>query len=231
MLNTFIRSIILYVLVLIVMRIMGKREIGQFQPFELAIAIMISDLSTIPMSDTGIPLSNGIIPIMGLLCIHLIITVLNMTNTKIRGIICGKPAILIKKGIIDEKQLKKERFSINELEAKLRNDNVMSLADVEYAILETNGNISVILKSKKAPITAEDMNVIPKYEGISYNLIIDGKVSNENLKKINKDYYWLIKQLKKFNITPEQALVVNINEAGDIYYQVKDKYKTNAKVK
>ena len=147
MINTFLRSIILYVLVLIVMRVMGKREIGQFQPFELAIAIMISDLASIPISDTGIPLSNGIIPIMGLLFMHLIISALNMRNTTIRGIICGKPSILIYKGKIDENSLKKERFSINELESKLRNNNIMSISDVEYAILETNGNVSVILKT------------------------------------------------------------------------------------
>lgn len=225
MLNIYIRSIALYILVLIVMRIMGKREIGQFQPFELAIAIMISDLATTPMSDTGIPLSNGIIPIMGLLSIHLIITVLNMTNAKIRSIICGKPTVLINKGVIDEKQLNKERFSINELEAKLRNDNVMNLADVEYAILETNGNISVILKNNKNPIKAEDMNIEPKYEGMSYNLVIDGKVSKENLNKINKDHRWLLKQMEKYNLTPEKTLVFNINEAGDIYFQIKEKYK------
>ena len=225
MLNTFIRAIVLYILVLIVMRIMGKREIGQFQPFELAIAIMISDLATIPMSDTGIPLSNGIIPIMGLLFIHLIITLLNMTSTIIRGYICGKPSILINKGIIDEKQLKKERFSINELEAKLRNDNVMSIADVEYAILETNGNISVILKKDKNPVTVKDLNINTKYEGMTYNLVIDGKVSYENLKKIDQNYDWLVKQTQKYHFMPEEALVVNINEAGDIFYQIKDKYK------
>lgn len=225
MINTFIRAIILYILVLIVMRIMGKREIGQFQPFELAIAIMISDLATIPMSDTGIPLSNGIIPITGLLFIHLIITFLNMTSTKIRGVVCGKPSILISKGIIDEKQLKKERFSINELEAKLRDNNVMSITDVEYAILETNGNISVILKTDKQPVTAKDLNIKPEYEGMTYNLVIDGKVSFENLKKIDQSYEWLVKQTQKYHFMPEQALIVNINEAGDIFYQVKDKYK------
>lgn len=221
MLNTFLRSIILYLVVLIVMRLMGKREIGQFQPFELAIAIMISELASIPMADIGIPLTNGIVPILGLLLMHLIITVLNLTSVKVRGWICGKPSILIYKGQIDEKKLKKERFSINELEAKLRNNNVMNIADVEYAILETNGNISVIQKTDKKNLTPEDLNLSPKYEGLTYNLVIDGKISYENLTKINKDYDWLVKQTQKYQMMPEEALIVTLNEAGDIFCQKK----------
>ena len=111
MLATFFRSIIIYIIVLIVMRLMGKREIGQMQPFELAISIMIADLASIPMADIGIPISNGIIPILGLLVMHLIISMLNIKSSKIREFICGKPTILIYKGKIDEKQMKKETWS------------------------------------------------------------------------------------------------------------------------
>ena len=130
MLITFFRSIILYIIVLVVMRLMGKREIGQLQPFELAISIMIADLATIPMTEIGIPITNGIIPILGLLIMHLIISMLNLKSTKIREIICGKPRILIYRGRIDEKALKKERFTINELQEKLRSIDVINLADV-----------------------------------------------------------------------------------------------------
>ena len=114
MLITFIRAIILYIIVLIVMRLMGKREIGQLQPFELAIAIMIADLASIPMTEIGIPISKGIIPILGLLVMHLLISFINLKSIKLRELICGKPAILIYRGKIDEKVLKKERFTINE---------------------------------------------------------------------------------------------------------------------
>ena len=117
MLITFFRSILIYIFVLIVMRLMGKREIGQLQPFELAIAIMIADLASIPMTDPGIPISNGIISILGLLVMHLIISIINMKSIKAREVICGKPTILIYRGKINEKALKKERFTINELEA------------------------------------------------------------------------------------------------------------------
>ena len=133
MLITFFRSIVLYIIVLIVMRLMGKREIGQLQPFELAISIMIADLASIPMTEIGIPLSNGIIPILGLLVMHLIISMVNLKSNKAREIICGKPRILIYRGKIDEEALKKERFSINELQEKLRSNNILNLGDVEYA--------------------------------------------------------------------------------------------------
>ena len=223
MLVTFFRAILLYIIVLIVMRLMGKREIGQLQPFELAISIMIADLASIPMTDTGVPISNGIIPILGLLVMHLVISVVNLKSIKAREIICGKPRILIYRGKIDEKALKKERFTINELEERLRGNNVVNLCDVEYAILETSGNITVIQKPEKRNTIPEDFNIVPDYEGISYDLVVDGKIMDENLKKLGKNYQWLKKQVEKFNIRPEEALVVKIDAKGQIFCQEKEK--------
>ena len=211
MLATFFRSIIIYIIVLIVMRLMGKREIGQMQPFELAISIMIADLASIPMTDIGIPISNGIIPIMGLLVMHLVISVLNMKSGTLRGLICGKPTILIYRGKIDEEKLRAERLTLNELEEKLRSNNVMNLGDVEYAILETSGDISVIQKPNKRTTTPEDFNIMPEYEGISYDLVIDGKVMQDNLNKLDKSYEWLKTQTEKFQMKPEEALIVTLN--------------------
>ena len=167
MLITFFRAIILYIFVLIVMRLMGKREIGQLQPFELAISIMIADLSTVPMADIGIPIFNGIIPILGLLLMHLIISIVNLKSLKAREIICGKPRILIYRGKIDEKALKKERFTINELQERLRGNNIVNISDVEYAILETSGQVTVIQKPEKRNTIPEDFNIYPEYEGIT----------------------------------------------------------------
>lgn len=148
MLVTFTRSILLYVIILIVMRLMGKREIGQLQPFELVIAIMIADLASIPMTDTGIPIQNGIVPILGLLFMHLIISVVNMKSIRAREVICGKPRILIYRGRIKEEALRKERITINELEERLRSANVVALGDVEYAILETSRTAYCNTKAK-----------------------------------------------------------------------------------
>ena len=193
MLNTFVRVSIIYILVLVVMRIMGKREISQMQPFELVIAIMIADLASVPMSDTGIPIFNGIIPILALLLFQLIISIINLRSIKLRQIICGKPQILIYRGKIDEKALKKEKITINELQERLRQNNIFTLGDVEYAILETSGEISVIQKPEKRNTIPEDFNITPEYEGIPYDLIIDGRIMYDNLKKIGKDEIWLKK--------------------------------------
>lgn len=223
MLVTFFRAIFLYIIVLIVMRFMGKREIGQLQPFELAISIMIADLASIPMTDAGVPISNGIIPILGLLVMHLLISIINLKSLKAREIICGKPRILIYRGKIDEKALKKERFTINELQERLRKSNVMNLGDVEYAILETSGDLSVIQKPEKRNTIPEDFQITPEYEGISYDLVIDGKIMKDNLKKIGKNYQWLKKQIEKFNMKPEEALVVTYDGKGQIFCQKKEK--------
>ena len=223
MIIIFFRSVILYVLVLFVMRLMGKREIGQLQPFELAIAIMISDLASTPMTEIGVPLIHGIIPIISLLSMHLVISFLNLKSIKVREFVSGKPAILIYRGRIDEKVLKKERFTLNELEEKLRSNNVMDIGDVEYAILETSGDVSIIQKPNKRTLTPEDLNIMPEYEGITYDLVLDGKIMYENLKKIGKNYSWLKKQTEKFDMLPEEALIVTINAKGSIFCQKKEK--------
>ena len=222
MLITFFRAIVLYIIVLVVMRLMGQREIGQLQPFELAISIMIADLASIPMTEIGIPITNGIIPILGLLIMHLIISIINMKSIKAREIICGKPRILIYRGKIDEKALIKERFTINELEERLRGNNIMNLGDIEYAILETSGQVTVIPKPEKRNVIAEDLNITPEYEGIPYDLVVDGKVMNKNLKKIGKDYNWLKKEVRKFNMNPEEALIVTYDGKGQIFCQKKE---------
>ena len=222
MLINFFRYILIYIFVLIVMRLMGKREIGQLQPFELVISIMIADLASIPMTDSGIPITNGIVSILGLLVMHLIISIVNIKSIKAREIICGKPRILIYRGKIDEKALKKERFTINELQERLRGNNVVNLGDVEYAILETNGQVTVIQKPEKRNTIPEDFNIVPEYEGIPYDLVIDGKIMNKNLKAIGKDQKWLNKQIEKFKMKPEEALVVTLDGKGQIFCQKKE---------
>ena len=221
MLITFIRAIFLYIVVLVVMRLMGKREIGQLQPFELAISIMIADLASIPMTETGIPITRGVIPIFGLLIMHLLLSFINLKSVKAREVVCGKPRILIYRGRIDEKALMKERFTINELEERLRGNNVASVGDVEYAILETSGQLTVIQKPNKRTTIPEDFNIMPEYEGIPYNLVVDGKIMEKNLQKIGKNYTWLKKQVEKFGMKPEEALLVTLDGKEQIFCQKK----------
>ena len=221
MLITFFRAIVLYVVVLIVMRFMGKREIGQLQPFELAISIMIADLASTPMTEIGIPLTNGIVPILGLLVMHLAISTLNIKSIKIREIICGKPRILIYRGKIDEDSLRKERLTVNELQEKLRSKDTVTLGEVEYAILETSGEVTVIKKPEKRNTIPEDFGIQPDYEGIPYDLVVDGKVMYSNLKALGKDYEWLKKEIKKFKMKPEEVLIATIDGKGQVFCQAK----------
>lgn len=222
MILIFVKSIVLYLIVLIVMRSMGKREIGQMQPFELAIAIMIADLAATPMTEIGIPLLYGVIPILGLLFMHTIISILNLKSIRARHLICGKPRILIYRGRIDENAMKEENFTINELQERLRVNNINNLGDVEFAILETSGQISVVPKPEKRALKPEDFNIDAKYEGISYDLVIDGKIMNDNLRKLGKTRKWLETEVGKFNIKPEEALVVVLNGDNSIFCQKKE---------
>lgn len=223
MILIFVRTIIIYFLVLCVMRFMGKREIGQMQPFELVISMMIADLGATPMSDVGIPIIYGIIPILSLLMMHIIISVINLKSIKMREIICGKPRILIYRGKIDENALIQENFTINELQERLRVNNVNNLGDVEFAILETSGQISVVQKPEKRAVRPEDFNINAEYEGIAYDLVIDGRIMKDNIKKIGKNYKWLEKEVGKFNMKPEEALVVVLNGDGSIFCQKKER--------
>jgi len=204
------------------MRLMGKREIGQLQPFELVVAIMIADLASIPMSDIGIPITDGIVPILGLLLMHILISILNMKSIRVREILCGKPRILIFRGKIDEKALKKERFTLNELQERLRSVDIINIGDVEYAILETSGQITVIQKPDRRTVTPKDLNIMPEYEGLPYDLVVDGKIMYDNLQVLGKDYNWLKKEVSKFKMKPEEALIVTIDGANQIFCQKKE---------
>lgn len=200
MLILFFRTLILYALVVIFMRISGKQQIGQLQPYELVVAIMIADLVAIPMQNKGIPLLSGIIPVLTLLVSQLFLSYLSMKSLRARAIICGTPTILIEKGKILTSELQKERYNINDLLEELRVKGYPNIADVEYAILETNGNLSVIPKSDKKPVTPQDLNLTPQYEGLPLPIIIDGRIMHQNMQKADIDMEWLNEQLKMWKI-------------------------------
>ncbi|AEM78005.1 YetF domain-containing protein [Thermoanaerobacter wiegelii] len=200
MLILFFRTIILYALVVIFMRISGKQQIGQLQPYELVVAIMIADLVAIPMQNKGIPLVSGIIPILTLLVSQLFLSYLSIKSLRARAIICGTPTILVENGKILTSQLQKERYNINDLLEELRVKGYPNIADVEYAILETNGSLSVIPKSNKRPVTPQDLNLTPQYEGLPLPIIIDGRIMHQNMQKAGIDMEWLNAQLKMWKI-------------------------------
>jgi len=223
LLIVFIRTIILYFLIVIIMRLMGKRQIGQLQPSELVVALIIADLAAIPMGNTGIPLIAGIIPILTLFVCEALLSYISLKSQIARRIISGKPSIVIEKGNILEHELRKQRFNIDDLMEQLRLKNVSDIKDVEYAILETGGQISIILKTEKKTVTREDLNLKLPYEGLPISLIIDGYVNHQNLSIAGHDINWLQNQLKKNNIkSPKDILFAYISEDKKFIYQLKD---------
>lgn len=221
-----IRTIILYFVVVISMRIMGKRQIGQLQPFELAIAIMASELASLPMQDTRIPLIYGIIPIFTLIILQVGISILQIKSEKLRGVICGTPSILIDKGSINIKELKRQKFSISDLFEELRLQGYYDIEDIEYAILETSGQLSIIPKTDLSMITKKDMNIKCDQDVLPVTLITDGKINKDNLKIINKDLNWFYLLLKQNNIAdPKDVFIGIMSSKNTFYYQLNDTKK------
>ena len=226
MLIILFRSIVLYLVVVFIMRIMGKRQIGQLQPFELVIALMISELAATPMQNTGIPLFHGIIPIITLLVLQVLISTLQLKSEAARLIFCGQPSILIEKGKINIKELKNNRLNLNDLLEELRLKDYYNLDDIEYAILETGGQITIIPKSELEPATRKDLNIKSSQNMMPVTLVLDGKVNDRNLKLIKKDKSWLNKQLNKNNISSaDQIFLALLDSQGKFAYQLKKEGK------
>ncbi|WP_434303517.1 DUF421 domain-containing protein [Clostridium botulinum] len=217
-----IRTIILYLLVILSMRLMGKKQIGELEPFELAITIMISELASLPMQDSRIPLLHGIVPILTLLILQNLFSLIQLKSEKIRSLINGEPSILIEKGEIDFQELKNQRFNINDLMEELRLQGYYDLENIEYAILETSGQLSIIPKTEESPVTKKDLSLQATQERLPVTLILDGKINKKNLKLIKKDEKWLENKLKKDNISSyDELLIAILNSKGNLYYQKK----------
>ena len=224
MLIIVVRTLILYALVVVALRVMGKREIAQLQPFELVVLLMISDLAVIPSENVGIPLLSGIIPIIVLLAANLTLAWITLKSEKARDIICGTPSILIRRGEIDEEELKRNCYNLTDLLEELRIKNVPNIADVEYAILENNGELSVFPKTQKRPTIPEDFHITPQYEGLPLILIKDGRLNSKDLQQSNKDLNWLKRELKKQAIDKvEDALIASLDSSGTLFTQAKRK--------
>ena len=222
MLIVLVRTLILYVFVVIAMRIMGKRQIGQLQPFELVVTLMLSELAAIPMESPGIPLINGITPILTLIAAQVILSYISLKSDRARGFICGTPSVLIENGKIVESELKRLRYNLSDLMEQLRAKDVPNISDVEYAILETSGQLSVIEKAQKRPVIPEDLNLHPKYEGLPYTLIMDGHVIHRNLAKLKLNIEWLYHELDYLGITsPKDVFFACLDTKGKLFCQLK----------
>ncbi|HZK55971.1 MAG TPA: DUF421 domain-containing protein [Desulfosporosinus sp.] len=223
MIIVVLRTFIVYALVIIALRLMGKREIGQLQPFELVVIIMISELAAIPSQNAGIPLLSGIIPILVLLLTNLVLAWISLKSEKARELICGTPSILIHHGKISEEQLKNNRYNLTDLLEELRIKDVPNIADVEFAVLETNGQLSVFKKTpKRPPSIPHYVQTSIEYEALPLALIMDGQLKHNNLKESKKDLNWLTGELKKQSIDKiDHVLIASLDCYGILYVQAK----------
>ncbi len=221
MITIFLRTIVIFIVLLSAVRLMGKREIGQLQPFELVVIIIIADVASVPMENINIPLIQGVIPILGLLFSQLVFSYLNIKLPLFHQIFAGKPTILVENGIIQEDNLKKQRYTIEELLEQLRVAGFANLQDVDYAILETSGQVSVIPKVEKTNVTLSDLQLPKEREGLPRVIIVDGKVNEQNLKVLGKDQKWLENLLKKHSLVVENILLLLMTENEKIFWQEK----------
>lgn len=223
MLVLMIRTIILYATVIISLRIMGKRQLGELQPSELVVAIMISDLAAVPMQAIDIPILSGIIPVLTLVVAEVFISYMGLKSKRVRRIITGEPSIVIYNGHINENELRKLRFNINDLLEELRINSCHDISDVAVAIVETSGKLTVISKDKARSVTVEDMKISnPRHDGLPFTLISDGKLNENELTRSGKDMKWLTEQLKQHGMSEiKQVFIASLDAEGEIYLQKK----------
>ncbi len=214
MLITLFRSIILYFVVIIAIRLMGKRQIGELQPSELVITILISEVAAIPIQDNSLPLISAIIPVMILICFEIFFSVINMKSTTMRNAFSGKTVTVIKNGEIDQKKMKSLRFTIDDLLAALRQQGVFDIDEVDTAIVETNGTLSVFKKAEKQSLSVEMTSVTPNDRGIPQVIVSDGKIIKENIGVYGITLRDVEKQLKE-----------NKTEMGDVFLMTANKLK------
>ncbi|MBQ8768197.1 MAG: DUF421 domain-containing protein [Oscillospiraceae bacterium] len=222
MLLTYIRTIVLYLVLIAVIRMMGKRQIGEMEPSEFVVTMLVANLASIPMQDGGIPLYSGLVPILTVLGVELILTALSMRSVKLRQLLCGKPVILIENGKILQSNLRSTRITLDELTELLRGKDVLTPDAVQYAILETNGNLSVFPFPEQKPATAKDAKINPTAQFLPYTIIADGYLYRDNLRLAGKDDRWLRKQLQKRKATIASTWLMTVDGAGQILWQEKE---------
>lgn len=213
MLISFIRTIISYILVVAAIRIMGKRQVGQLEPTELVITLMISDLATIPLSHVSIPLIHGVIPILTLIVAEATLSFVELKSRNFRKIMSGTPIIVIKEGSVIENELVKQRLNLDDLMEMLRMQGQTDISEIKYGILETSGNLSIVLKNKQT--TTQE-----KFLGLPFMFICDGKINEKALFLYSKDKEWLIKKLKNTKIS--EVLYAGVTETGEFYFQKRE---------
>ena len=222
MLISFIRTLILYSVLILVIRLMGKRQIGEMEPMEFVVTMLLANLAAVPMQETGIPLLAGLIPILVVLSMELLLSVLVYRSVGARKLLCGKPVILIEKGKLLEQNMKKTRITPDELTEFLRIEGIVDIASVKYAILETNGEMSVLPYAKYKPANAKAAGVQVDDVQLPVTVISDGRILTENLPLLGKTRAWVDEVLRNYQCAAKDVYLLSCDPGGKLYFSRKE---------
>ena len=224
MVTAFVRTILLYFIIMLGLRLMGKRQIGELEPIELVLTLLISDLASVPMQDFGLPLFNGAIPIITLIALSTLFSAISLRCVRFRDLVCGQPALVIRDGKLYQETMRRNRLTLDELFEQLRGQGVTDLDDVKYAVLETSGQVSVLLRSDAQPVTPAQLSMNAADDPFLPVLLInDGRLLRDNMKKMDVDDAWLRRQLKREHLKdPSQVFLLSLDQGGNVICQAKE---------
>ena len=219
----FLRTLILYLVLIVVIRLMGKRQIGQMEPSEFVVTMLVANLAAIPLEEVDIPLHSGLVPILTVLVLELVLALLSLRSLWARQLLCGKTVILTDNGRILQENLRRTRVTLDELTGHLREKDVLDIASVQFAILETNGNLSVFPYPKERPASAKEAGVQAGKQYIPVTVISDGRLLKENLKIAGKDLGWVQRVLEEKRATVETTWLLTVDAGDQIRFYRKEK--------
>ena len=216
MITALLRTVILYFLIMTGLRLMGKRQIGELEPSELVLTMMISDLATVPMKDFGIPLLAGVIPILTLLSLSMLLSQLSLLSLRFRELMCGTPSILIRNGKLQQDAMRKNRYTLDELLEQLRGQGYVSVDEVRWAVLENSGQLSILPWARQRPPTAEELGLTPEEDELPFILINDGRIVRRNLARSGRNEAWLQKELRRTGHSAGEIFLLTVDGSGKV---------------
>lgn len=222
MILSYFRTITLYLVLIVAVRFLGKRQIAQLEPSEFVVTLLIADLAAIPMQDGGIPLYSGLVPMLTVLGLELVLSVLSMRSIRLRKILCGKPVILMENGKVLQNNLLRTRITQDELTGHLREKGILDLQTVQYAILETNGNLSVFPFPKDMPAVAKDAGITVSHQFLPITIISNGRLLSDNLELAGKNAAWVQKILSENHAALEDTWLLTVDQGDRVVFYRKE---------
>lgn len=222
MLTILLRTVIIYVVLIGTMRLMGKRQLGELEVSELVTTLLISEIASLPIGNPSLPVMHAVIPLITILALEVSLSVLLLKCPKLKGLASARPSVLIRHGQVDQKEMRRIRISIDELVSEVRQSGLPSLEDVDYAILEQNGKISIIPRRTSQPPDAKLLGISPKENGVVHVLIGDGRIDEHNLKLLRLDREWLYDRLSEKLLALEEVFFLGMDDGGTLYWIEKE---------